>query len=118
MSTFLIILGVVAVLAAVVIILQKTGKIKDADGDLIPDAIEDKVEEVKVVAKEVKTRAKKVVKEAKEVVDATKKVVKEAKDVVDAAKGSTPKRTRKPAAKKPAQTTPKNPTNKKGPAKK
>ena len=39
--------------------------------------------------------------EAKEVVDATKKVVKEAKDVVDAAKGSAPKKTRKPAAKKP-----------------
>lgn len=109
MSTILIISGVIALAAVAIIVLQKVGKIKDVDGDLIPDVIEDKVEEVKVVAKEVKTRAKKVVKEAKEVVEATKKVAKEAKDVVDAAKGSTPKRTRKPAAKKPAV--------KKGPAK-
>lgn len=109
MSTILIISGVIALAAVAIIVLQKVGKIKDVDGDLIPDVIEDKVEEVKVVAKEVKTRAKKVVKEAKEVVEATKKVAKEAKDVVDAAKSSTPKRTRKPAAKKPAV--------KKGPAK-
>ena len=47
MNTFLIILGALAVVAGVVIYLQKTGKIKDADGDLIPDVIEDKVEEVK-----------------------------------------------------------------------
>ena len=104
MNTIFIILGVVALAAAVIIVLQKTGKIQDADGDLIPDVIEEKVEEVKVVAKEVKTRAKKVVKEAKDVVEATKKVAKEAKDVVDAAKGSTPNRTRKPAAKKPTTT--------------
>ena len=109
MSTILIISGLIALAAVAIIVLQKVGKIKDADGDLIPDVIEDKVEEVKVVVKEVKTRAKKVVKEAKEVVEATKKVAKEAKDVVDAAKGSTQKRTKKPAATKPAI--------KKGPAK-
>ena len=108
MSTILIIVGVVALIAAAIIVLQKTGKIKDADGDLIPDVIEEKVVEVKAVAKEVKTRAKRVAKETKEVVEATKKVVKEAKDVVDAAKGSAPKKTRKPAAKKPTtKSTPK-----------
>jgi gas vesicle protein len=87
MESLLIILGLIAVGVAVVIILQKTGKIKDADGDLIPDAIEEKVEEAKEVVNEVKTRAKRVTKEAKEVVETTKKVVKEVKDVVDAAKG-------------------------------
>jgi gas vesicle protein len=87
MESLLIILGLIAVGVVVVIILQKTGKIKDADGNLIPDVIEEKVEEAKEVVKEVKTRAKKVVKEAKEVVEATKKVVKEVKDVVDATKG-------------------------------
>jgi gas vesicle protein len=87
MESLLIILGLIAVGVVVVIILQKTGKIKDADGNLIPDVIEEKVEETKEVVKEVKTRAKKVVKEAKEVVEATKKVVKEVKDVVDATKG-------------------------------
>ena len=99
MSTFLIILGVVAVLAAVVIILQKTGKIKDADGDLIPDAVEEKVEQVKEVAKEVKVRAKRVAQESKDVVKAVKEVAKQSKDVVDAAKGG-PRKGRKPRAKK------------------
>lgn len=101
MNTILIILGLVAVAAGVGIYLMKSGKIQDADGDLIPDVVEEKVEEVKAVAKEVKARAKRVAKETKEVVEATTKVVKEAKDVVDAAKGSAPKKTRKPAAKKP-----------------
>lgn len=87
MEPLLIILGLAAISVAVVIILQKNGKIKDADGDLIPDVIEEKVEEAKKVVKEVKTRAKRVAKEAKEVVETTKKVVKEVKDVVDAAKG-------------------------------
>lgn len=95
MDIFLIILGIVAVGAGVLIYLQKTGKVKDADGDLIPDAIEEKVEEVKAVAKEVKARAKNVAKETKEVVAAAKNVAKEAGDVVKAAKG-----TKKPAAKK------------------
>lgn len=102
MNTILIILGLAAVVAAVGIYLMKSGKIKDADGDLIPDVVEEKVEQAKEVAKEVKTRAKRVAKETKEVVEAAKKVVKEAKDVVDAAKGVEPKKTRKPAAKKPS----------------
>jgi gas vesicle protein len=102
MSTFLFILGIVAVAAAVVIILQKTGKIKDANGDLIPDVIEEKVEEAKEVVKEVKTRAKRVAEEAKDVAEAVKEVVKQSKDVVTAAKG-TPRKGRKPAPKKTAK---------------
>ena len=98
MTTFIVILVLVAVGA--LIYLQKTGKIKDADGDLIPDAIEEKVEQVKEVAKEVKTRAKRVAEEAKDVVDAAKEVVKQSKDVVNAAKGTGSRKGRKPAPKK------------------
>jgi gas vesicle protein len=101
MDTFLIILGILAVLAGVIIYLQKTGKIKDTDGDLIPDVIEDKVEEVKEVAKVVKARAKRVAEETKDVVEAVKEVAKQSKDVVTAVKG-TPRKGRKPATKKPA----------------
>ena len=86
MTTFIVILVLVAAAAGVIVYLQKTGKIKDADGDLIPDVIEEKVEEVKEVAKEVKVRAK--------------RVAEEAKDVVDAAKGNGSRKGRKPAPKK------------------
>jgi gas vesicle protein len=87
MDTILIILGVIAVAAGVVVYLVKKGKLADSDGDLIPDVVEDAVDDVKATAKEVKKRAKNVAKEAKEVADAVKDVVKESKDVVNAAKG-------------------------------
>jgi hypothetical protein len=87
MDTILIILGVVAVAAGVVIYLVKKGKIADSDGDLIPDVVEDAVDDVKETAKEVKKRAKRVAEEAKDVVDAVKEVVEQSKDVVEAAKG-------------------------------
>ena len=87
MDTILIILGVVAVAAGVIVYLVKKGKIADSDGDLIPDVVEDAVEDVKETAKEVKARAKNVAKEAKDVAEAVKEVVKESKDVVKAAKG-------------------------------
>ena len=38
-------IAVIAVVAAVLVYLQKTGKIKDSDGDLIPDVVEDKIEQ-------------------------------------------------------------------------
>ena len=101
MKTILIILALVAVAAGVVVYFMKKGKIKDADGNLIPDVIEDKVEEVKEIAKEVKTRAKRVAEEAKDVAAAVKEVAKQSKDVVTAVKG-TPRKGRKPATKKPA----------------
>ena len=87
MDTILIIAILVAAGAGVAIYFMKTGKIKDTDGDLIPDVVEDAVDDVKATAKEVKKRAKNVAKEAKEVADAVKDVVKESKDVVNAAKG-------------------------------
>jgi uncharacterized protein YoxC len=101
MEIFLIILGIVAVVVGVTIYLQKTGKVKDTDGDLIPDVIEDKVEEVKEVAKVVKAKAKRVAEETKDVVEAVKEVAKQSKDVVTSVKGA-PRKGRKPAAKKPS----------------
>ena len=89
MKTILVIIGLVAVLAAVYYFgFYKKGKINDRDGDFIPDEVEDAVEDVKEVAKEVKRRAKNVKKELKDVAE-------QAKDVVDAAKGKK-RRGRKP----------------------
>lgn len=87
MQTFLIILGILVVIAGIYFFLIKTGKIEDKDGDLIADDIEDVIEDVKEVAgkvkktvKTVKTRAKKVKAELEDVVD-------ELQDVVQAIKG-------------------------------
>lgn len=85
MNTILIIGILVAAGAGVAIYFMKTGKIKDADGDLIPDAIEDAVEDVKV-------RAKNVAKEAKEAKAAIKTAAKETKDVVKAVAGKSKKK--------------------------
>ena len=71
--TVLVILIIVAV---AVFVAMKTGKVKDANNNNIPDAIEEKVEEVKEVAKKVKAVAEKATKVAKTVVvekKATKK---------------------------------------------
>jgi hypothetical protein len=87
MKAILIILGLVAIAAGVVIYFVKKGKIADSDGDLIPDVVEDAVDDVKETAKKVKKRAKRVVEEAKDVADAVKEVVEQSKDVVEAAKG-------------------------------
>ena len=77
----------------------KRGKINDADGDFIPDEVEEAVEDVKEAAKEVKRRAKRVKEEIKDVIDEAKDVADQVKDVVDAAKGKK-RRGRKPKAKK------------------
>ena len=44
MNTILIIVGALALVAGILIYLQKSGKIKDADGNLIPDVVEDKID--------------------------------------------------------------------------
>ena len=84
MSTFLIILALLAITTGAGYVLIKKGKIKDADGDFIPDVVEDKVDEVKQkVGKkvtQVKTRVKKVKEELKD-------VSVELSDVVSAIKG-------------------------------
>ncbi len=77
----------------------KRGKINDADGDFIPDEVEEAVEDVKEAAKEVKRRAKRVKEEIKDVIDEAKDVADQVKDVVDAAKGKK-RRGRKPKSKK------------------
>jgi len=93
MNTILIIIGLLAVAVGVYYFgFYKKGKINDRDGDLIPDELEDAVEDIKEAANEVKTRAKNVKAELKD-------VVKEAKDVVDAAKGKK-RRGRKPKSSK------------------
>lgn len=91
MTTFLIILGLFAVAAGVYFYAIKTGKIEDADGDLIADDVED-------VAKEVKRRAKNVKNELADVKKAAKELGDQLEDVVEAAAGK-PRRGRKPAGK-------------------
>ena len=87
MNTILIILGILAVGAAVYFYFYKTGKINDRDGDYIPDEIEDAADKVKDAAKEVKRRAKNVKKELGDVVDAAKEVGNQLGDVGAAVKG-------------------------------
>ena len=101
MTGLIIVVGVILVAALVTYFLTKSGKIKDADGNGIPDVIEEKVEEVKEVVKETKARAKRVKEEVADVVTAAKEVVKQVKDVTDAAKGKAPiRKGRKPSTKK------------------
>jgi hypothetical protein len=76
MSTFVLAVIAVAVAGAVTYILMKKGTIADANNNNIPDAIEEKVEEAKVVVKKVKAKVEKVktaVAEVKKVADKVKK---------------------------------------------
>jgi gas vesicle protein len=84
MKTILVILALAAVGAGVIYFLIKKGKIKDEDGDFIPDVIEDKVDEVKTKVNKKVTAVKTKVKSVKAEV---KDVVEEVKDVVSAIKG-------------------------------
>ena len=94
MTTILVIAGFV-IFCGLILYFEKTKIIEDKDGNGIPDAIDEKVEEVKEVVKEVKVRAKRVAEEVKDVAIAAKEVVKQSKDVVNAAKGNTSRRGRK-----------------------
>mgnify|MGYP001427614489 FL=1 len=91
MKAILIILGILAVGAAVYFYFYKTGKINDRDGDYIPDEVEDAVDEgkakVKKTVTKVKRRAKRVKEELSDVGDAIKEVGSQLKDVGQAAKG-------------------------------
>jgi hypothetical protein len=80
MTIIYITLGLIVAAAALYFYAIKTGKIKDADGDLIADKAED-------VAKEVKRRAKNVKAELADVKKAAKELADQAEDVVEAAKG-------------------------------
>ena len=103
MNTILIILGILAIGAAVYFYFYKTGKINDRDWDYIPDEVEDTVDKgkakVKKTVKAVKTRARRVKEELKDVADAAKELGNQIGDVGAAAKGKT-RRGRKPKKKK------------------
>jgi len=90
MITTIIILALAAV--GLVVYLVKTGKLADRDGDLIPDKVEDAVDNAKATVKEVKARAKVVKKEVEDVIE-------EVKDISKAVKGQK-RRGRKPKAPK------------------
>ena len=77
MSTFAIVVLVIAIGAVATFIAMKKGTIADANNNNIPDAIEEKVAEVKEVAKKVKAVAEKATKVAKTVV-VEKKTTKKA----------------------------------------
>ena len=91
MSVILVIVVIAGLIAGGVYLGIKKGKIKDADGDFIPDAVEEKVEKaeaaIKKTAGAVKQKAQRVAEELKDVASAAKEVVNQAGDVADAAKG-------------------------------
>ena len=91
MNTILVILALAVIGVGVVIYLIKKGKIADSDGDYIPDAVEDAVEDVKEFAEDVKETAAEVKRRAKAVKEELKDVVEEARDVADAFKGKVTK---------------------------
>ena len=84
METILIILALLAVAGGVGYILIKKGKIKDSDGDFIPDVVEDKVDEIE---EKVQKKVKAVKARVKSVKDEIEDVVEELSDVVSAIKG-------------------------------
>ena len=82
MNTILIIIGLLR--GGVGYVLIKKGKIKDSDGDFIPDVVEDKLDQIEAKlqkkVKAVKTRVQ-------NVKDEIEDVVEELSDVVSAIKG-------------------------------
>ena len=78
MSTFVLVLVTLAVAGGITYFLMKKGKIADANNNNIPDAIEEKVEEVKVVVKKAKAKAEKVKNAVAEVAKVAEKVKKPA----------------------------------------
>jgi hypothetical protein len=60
MSTLVLVVITLAVAGAITYILMKKGTIADANNNNIPDAIEEKVEEVKVVVKKAKAKVEQV----------------------------------------------------------
>jgi hypothetical protein len=83
MSTFAIVVLVLAIGAIATFIAMKTGKVADANNNNIPDAIENKVEAVKEAVADVKEVVAKVTKAPK------------AKPAAPKAKSNAPKKTKK-----------------------
>jgi non-homologous end joining protein Ku len=78
MSTLVLVVVTLAVAGAITYILMRKGTIADANNNNIPDAIEEKVEEVKVVVKKAKAKAEKVKNVVAEVAKVAEKVKKPA----------------------------------------
>ena len=70
------VLVIVLVLAAALFVAMKTGKVRDADGNNIPDVLEEKVAEVKEEVKEVVEKVKKATSKKPEVKQPVKKAKK------------------------------------------
>lgn len=94
METLLILGGVILASLAIVAIsiyLTRSGKVEDKNGNMIPDVVENKVNQVKQttknIVKETQHRSNRIIQESKDVAKAVKEVVKQSKDVVDAVKG-------------------------------
>jgi ppGpp synthetase/RelA/SpoT-type nucleotidyltranferase len=79
MSTILIIVALLAIGGVVVFFGMKAGKIEDKNNNNIPDAIEEKLEQVEKAAEVVKETAKKVKKTAEKATKVAKTVVVERK---------------------------------------
>jgi hypothetical protein len=76
MSTLVLVVVTLAVAGAITYILMKKGTIADANNNNIPDTIEEKIEEAKVVVKKAKVKVEQVktaVAEVKKVADKVKK---------------------------------------------
>ena len=86
MSTFAIVVLVLAIGAIATFIAMKTGKVADANNNNIPDAIENKVEAVKEVVADVKEVVAKVTKSSK---------APKSKPTAPKAKTNAPKKTKK-----------------------
>lgn len=92
-----------ALVVGVTIFLVKKGKIKDSDGDLIPDVVEDKVEDIKKDVEEAKKKVALKVKEIKEEVeDHLGEIKEDLGDIIEEAtsKPAPKRRGRKPANKR------------------
>jgi uncharacterized coiled-coil protein SlyX len=87
MNTILIILALAAVAVGVVYFLTKSGKIKDSDGDSIPDVIEDSIAGVNKTFTETKVKVEKVKEQLADVTKEVKKVAKEMGEVADVIQG-------------------------------
>lgn len=95
MSTFAIVVLVLAVAGIATFIAMKTGKVKDANNNNIPDAVEEKVEAVVEKVEEVKQVVKKTAAKAKKVADVAEKVAKEVKVKTSAPKKAASKKATK-----------------------
>lgn len=87
LTTVLIIVGTIAVMAVVLLVLMKKGRIKDEDGDFIPDALEDMYQSIDEIHDELYERVVEMKKEYQDVKEALENLKKQVGDVGKAAKG-------------------------------